>query len=125
MLNRYVHPHSMEVIVSSQPPRAKMSKKTVFISYLAHNVVFKIAVDNPEGDVAILRAKFLLKFTDQINVTFQRYDAEWGCDEDLNDDDEVYDKDRLKAIVSPAQVSELKLNEIMHVTAAVLLLKVL
>ena len=78
-------------------------------------MVFKIAVDNPEGDVAILRENFLLRFTDQLNVTFQRYDAEWDCDVDLNDDDEVYDKDRLKAIVSPAQVSELKLNVIMHV----------
>ena len=82
-----------------------MSKKAVLISYLAHNVVFNIAVHNPEGDVAILRGKFLLKFTDQTNVIFQRYDAVWDCDVDLNDDDEVHDKDRLKAIVSPAQVS--------------------
>ena len=82
-----------------------MSKKAVLVSYLAHNVVFKIAVGDPERDVAILRKMFLEKFPDQTNVAFQRYDAEWDCDVDLNDDDEVYHKDKLQAIVSPAQVS--------------------
>ena len=36
-----------------------------------------------------------------IKVTFQRYNEEWEEDIDLDECDEIFDKDKLKVIVTP------------------------
>ena len=86
---------------------SKNSSKSVLISYLERNKKVTIPSSKPPSmtDVAYLESVFKPLFSFESNVrlciTFQRYDSDWDEFVDLEVDDSVDDKDKLKAIVSP------------------------
>lgn len=57
-----------------------------------------------------LRREFLVQFKFEANVkldvTFQRFDSDWNEFVDLEDADEICDKDKLKAVVTPILAQE-------------------
>ena len=74
-----------------------------------------ITEPQPEGDVAFLREQFLVNLkktnaTASATVTLQRFDPDFDCLVDIEDDDEVYDKDRLTAVVSTVSSEETKVR---------------
>ena len=82
-------------------------KKSVLISYLERNKKVEIPSSKPScmTDIAYLESIFksLFSFESNVNlcITFQRYDRDWDEFVDLETNDLVNDKDKLKAIVSP------------------------
>ena len=84
---------------------AGSSDKTVLLSYLEKNKKITIPASTPKSDLEYLREIFLTSFKFESNVlldvTFQRFDAEWNEFVDLDNGDEVCHKDKLKAVVTP------------------------
>ena len=92
-----------------------MAKKVVLISYLQSNKKYVITEQHPERHVAFLREQFLVNLkktnaTASATVTLQRFDPVFDCLVDLEDDDEVHDKDRLTAVVSTVSSEETKVR---------------
>ena len=87
-----------------------MNKKSVLVSYLEKNKVFKLEENPAGGDVASLKKEFIIQFKFEPNVrldiTFQRFDPDWDCFVDLDEDAEIHHKDQLKAVVTPLLVQE-------------------
>ena len=83
---------------------AESSNKTVLLSYLERNKI-TIPANTPKSDLEYLREIFLTNFKFESNVlldiTIQRFDAEFNDFIDLEDGDEVFHKDKLKAVVTP------------------------
>lgn len=86
-----------------------MAVRTVLVSYLDHKKIVKLP---PQGrhtasvnDFSYLSKEFIREFSFESNVklkiTFQRFNKEWEEDIDLEESDEIFDKDKLKAIVTP------------------------
>jgi len=74
--------------------------KSVLVSYLERRKVFKIPNCN-DSDIAYLGAQFKKAFSLGIcEITFQRFDQEWGMPIDLEPNESINDKDKLIAIVS-------------------------
>ena len=84
---------------------AGSSDKTVLLSYLEKNKKITIPASTLKSDLEYLREIFLTSFKFESNVlldvTFQRFDAEWNEFVDLDNGDEVCHKDKLKAVVTP------------------------
>ena len=84
---------------------AESSDKTVLLSYLKRNKKITIPGSTPKSDLEYLREIFLTSFKFESNVlldiTIQRFDAEFDDFIDLEDGDEVFHKDKLKAVVTP------------------------
>ena len=84
--------------------------KTVLVSYLEKNKRIKISPKQSESDLEYLRSEFLVQFKFEANikldVTFQRFDSDWNDFVDLEDTDEICDKDKLKAVVTPILAQE-------------------
>lgn len=85
-----------------------MAKKSVLVTYLERNKVFHLDDPAPTegtGDIALLKKQFIVQFKFESNVeldiTFQRYQKKWDLFVDLDENDEVFDGDRLNAIVTP------------------------
>ena len=80
--------------------------KAILVTYLERNKVLKISESNETGDVEFLEEEFRKEFkivsNVSVNVTFQRYDSDWGEYVDLDEDSKLAHKDKLKAIVSPS-----------------------
>ena len=79
-----------------------------------------ITEQHPERHVAFLREQFLVNLkktnaTASATVTLQRFDPVFDCLVDLEDDDEVHDKDRLTAVVSTVSSEETKVRLIMQI----------
>ena len=84
--------------------------KTVLVSYLEKNKRIKIPPEQSESDLDYLRREFLVQFKFEANVnldvTFQRFDSDWNEFVDLEEADEICDKDKLKAVVTPILAQE-------------------
>ena len=84
---------------------AESSDKTVLLSYLERNKKITIPANTPKSDLEYLREIFLTNFKFESNVlldiTIQRFDADFSDFIDLEDGDEVFHKDKLKAVVTP------------------------
>ena len=79
--------------------------KTVLLSYLEKNKRIVIPSEKPETDLRYLNNQFIAQFNFDSNVkldiTFQRFESDWNEYIDLEDTDEVNDKDKLKVVVTP------------------------
>ena len=82
-----------------------MAKKSVLITYNERKKVFQLYETQGKSDIASLKKDFILQFkfesNVQLDITFQRFDKDWDCFVDLDDDAEIHDKDRLNAVVTP------------------------
>ena len=79
--------------------------KTVLLSYLEKNKRIVIPSEKSESDLRYLNNQFIAHFNFESNVkldiTFQRFESEWNEYIDLEDTDEINDKDKLKVVVTP------------------------
>ena len=78
--------------------------KTVLVSYLEKKKRITIPSENSESDLDYLKREFLTQFKFEPNVkldiTLQKFYADWPNDYvDLEDTDEIEDRDKLKAVV--------------------------
>lgn len=89
-----------------------MSRR-VLLSHLDRNKPV-ILPGEPEGDICFLTTKFLESFNYakivKLTVTFQRFDSEWKEYIDLDQDETINDKDKLKVVVCPS-LSDSSLTE--------------
>ena len=79
--------------------------KRVLLSYLERNKIVDIPERKEENDVQYMKNEFLNIFNliDDVTVDdvfFQKFDEEWDAFIDLEDDDELNDKDKVKAVVT-------------------------
>ena len=78
--------------------------RQVLVSYLERNKKITIPEYSGDSDIEYLRREFRANFdygkNVRLQITFQRYDPEWEEFVDLDEDGEVYHKDKLKAVVS-------------------------
>ena len=85
--------------------------KTVLLSFSDRNKVFTIPCDFPRGDLAYLEEKFRESFSFENNVSieisFHKYSSTWEEYVEITEDDDVADKDKLKAVVTPRIVTPL------------------
>lgn len=82
----------------------KMTSRSVLVNYMERRKVFKIP--NNANDVQYLTGEFKKEFSLELSeVTFQRFDEEWGLPVDLEPDKSIDDKDKLTAVVTPKLVS--------------------
>ena len=84
-----------------------MSKRTVLASYEGRNKLLTLPRQTPlEGDLAYLKQQFFRAFavSSEFNeATFQRYNSTWDTNLDLEEDDEISDKDRLTVVCHASQ----------------------
>ena len=90
------------------------------MSYLDRNKVIVIPDDTEEGDVNYAKTEFrrVFSFEGDANLTviLQKFDHEWNAYVDLEDDDALGDKDKIKAVVmsvfqeKPAETSNAERN---------------
>ena len=86
---------------------SELERKAVLVSYLERQKVLKIDA-HKISDVKFLALEFRKQFAFNSNVnlvTFQRFDSEWGEYVELESDDEIEHKDKLKAVVTPFLVT--------------------
>lgn len=80
-----------------------MEYKSVLVSYLGRNKVFKIPTAEP-SDVAFLSTAFKTEFNFQSNVrlkiTFERFDQEWEDFVEVEKNCVLQHKEKLKAVVT-------------------------
>ena len=78
--------------------------KSVLVSFLDRNKVIKLPCESEEGDIPLLKREFRKEFAFEkhvaVDVTFQRYDHDWNEFVDLNDDEKVGNKEKLKVVVT-------------------------
>ena len=78
--------------------------KSVLVSFLDHSKVIKIPCESEEGDIPLLKREFRKEFGFEehvaVDVAFQRYDNYWNEFVDLNDDEKVGNKEKLKVVVT-------------------------
>ena len=81
-----------------------MSKRTILASYGRRNKLLTLPQQTPlEGDLA---QQFFRAFTvsSEFNeATFQKYDCTWDTNLDLEEEDEISDKDRLTVVCHASQ----------------------
>ena len=77
----------------------------VLLCYLENKKALMLPPKAEVEDLSYLNSEFLKTFSFQSNVklrvTFQRYDEMWGEYVDLDESDEIFDKDKLKVVVTP------------------------
>lgn len=88
-----------------------LDTKTVLVSYLEKKKRITIPSEKSESDLEYLKREFLTKFKFESNVkldiTLQKFYADWPNDYvDLEDTDEIEDRDKLKAVVVPILTQE-------------------
>ncbi len=83
------------------------TEKTVLLSYNEKNKKVVIPAHSPKSDLEFLQSFFLTTFKFEWNsnvnldVTFQKYDADFAEFVDLDDSDSVEHMDKLKVVVMP------------------------
>ena len=79
--------------------------RKVLLCYLENKKALMLPPKAEVEDLSYLNSEFLKTFSFQSNVklrvTFQRYDEMWGEYVDLDESDEIFDKDKLKVVVTP------------------------
>ena len=79
--------------------------KVVLLSYLDRNKLVKVPEDKSESDVEYLKREFRKEFACEnqvsIFIVLQRFDQEWGEYIDLDKDDIVENKMKLKVVIHP------------------------
>ena len=79
--------------------------RQVLVSYLERNKKITIPEYIGDRDIKYLKREFRANFdygkNMRLEITFQCHDPEWKEFIDLDEDGEVYHKDKLKAVVSP------------------------
>ena len=79
--------------------------KVVLLSYLDRNKLVKVPEDKSESDVEYLKIEFRKEFACEnhvsIFIVLQRFDQEWGEYIDLDKDDIVENKMKLKVVIHP------------------------
>ena len=83
-----------------------MPVKVVLVSYLESSKTFKIPGDQDGSELEYLTEEFMKAFSFESNVnlkvSFQRFSPEWDQYVDLEEEDKLRNKDKLKAIVIPS-----------------------
>ena len=78
--------------------------KSILVSYLDHNKVVDVPMLKEESDVTFIKKEFRkqLSFGNQVSVevTLQWFDQDWDEYVDLNSDDEVATREKLKVVVT-------------------------
>ena len=82
-----------------------MDTKSVLVTYLERHKVLKVPNSTESSDMKFLQDEFKKEFKFDSNVrldiTFQRFDSDWGEYVDLDEDSTLVHKDKLKAVVTP------------------------
>ena len=96
----FAHAHTLSVAHGEQE-----QVKVVLLSYLDRNKLVKVPEDKSESDVEYLKREFRKEFACEnqvsIFVVLQRFDQEWGEYIDLDKDDIVENKMKLKVVIHP------------------------
>lgn len=91
------------------------SAKMVLVSYLDRNKVISIPADIEEGSVKYviqeLKKSFNLENSGNMVVVLQRYDPLWEMNIDLEEDDLLANKDKLKVVMIPVSHEASKFSE--------------
>ena len=86
-------------------------KTKTLVSYLEKNKRMIISPEESESELDYLRREFLVLFKFEANVKldlmFQGFDSDWNEFVDLEDADEICDKDKLKVVVTPILAQEM------------------
>ena len=81
--------------------------KSVLVKYMERRKIFEIPSEKNSSDVMYLTEEFKHEFSLELSdVTFQRYDEEWGMEVDLEPHKSITNKDKLVAVVSPKLCSD-------------------
>ena len=82
-----------------------MTTKSVLLSYLERNKVITIPVVKEGSDVQFIRSRFIQLFSFEKNVglclSFQKFDDEWQEYVELDDTEDVKNKEKIKVVVMP------------------------
>ena len=82
-----------------------MAVKRVLVSYLDRNKVITIPDDTGEGDVQYVIKEFKKAFNFEgcvnLGIVLQKFDSEWDTYVDLEKNDALVNKDKVKAVVMP------------------------
>ena len=72
------------------------SVKSILVNHLDRKVIFKIPKEKDVNDIEFLVLEFKKKFSIvRDTITFQRFDADWDQNVDLEKDEVLNDKDKL------------------------------
>ena len=70
-------------------------------NHLDRKVIFKIPKEKDVNDIEFLVLEFKKKFSIvRDTITFQRFDADWDQNVDLEEDEVLNDKDKLTAVIT-------------------------
>ena len=76
--------------------------KRILVSYLERNKKIEIPVDKPNNVTeSVFKSAFSFGGNIKLCITFQRFDKDFEEFVDLDYDEKINDKDKLKAVVSP------------------------
>ena len=82
-----------------------MAAKRVLVSYLDRNKIITIPGETGEGDVQYVVKEFKKAFNFEgcvnLVVVLQKFDPDWDAYVDLEGDDTLANKDKVKAVVMP------------------------
>lgn len=78
-----------------------MASKRVLLTYLERNKIIAIPDETEEGDVNYAKKEFqrAFSFEGHATVILQKFDQEWDTYIDLEDDDALVDRDKIKVVV--------------------------
>ena len=78
--------------------------KSVLVSFLDRNKVVKCRIESDNGDIPNLKKEFRKHFSFEkhvaVDITLKRFDEEWQEYIDLNDDEVIQHKEKLKVVVT-------------------------
>ena len=78
--------------------------KSVLVSFLDRNKVVKCPIETDNGDIPYLKKGFRKHFSFEkhiaVDITFQHFDEEWQEYIDLNVDEVIQHKEKLKVVVT-------------------------
>lgn len=79
--------------------------KKVMVSFNDLNKVISIHSGTGKRDINVLKEQCIRMFkfgsNIKLDMTFQRYDSDWAAFVDLQDSDDLNNKDKLKLVIQP------------------------
>ena len=79
--------------------------KCVLISYLERNKVIRVPIVKEDTDLEFIRKEFIKLFSFEGNVrlclSFQRFDEDWQDYVEIDEGDDIENKEKIKVIVIP------------------------
>ena len=79
--------------------------KSVLVSYLERNKVIRVPIVKEDTDLEFIRKEFIKLFSFEENVrlclSFQRFDEDWKDYIEIDEGDDIENKEKIKVIVIP------------------------